>query len=115
VEGFHRPWGLAVDAQGRLLVVDRGRACIRRFSEDLSNFEDFGAGVLHEPTQVACAPGGDVAVVDQNGLVVLWWKAGALLHRRIESVPSPRTVTFDADGALYAGTATGLLFKLLKD
>jgi phage tail-like protein len=113
VEGFERPWGLAVDAQGRLLVADRGHGRITRFRPLEGTRESFGNGVLDQPTQVACAPGGDIAVVDRRGVIV--FAPGDSRGRRIESIQGPLSVVFDPDGALYVGTSAGLLFKLLPD
>lgn len=112
VHGFEQPWGLACDAQGRLLVADRGHGQITRFRPYHPSREHFGSGVLDQPTQVACAPGGGIAVVDRKGVVVF---SGDPRGRRIEAIQSPLSVVFDPDGALYVGTTSGLVFKLLPD
>jgi phage tail-like protein len=113
VDGFREPWGLAVDAQNRLLVADRGHGRVVQFSPGASELEEFGAGVLVQPTQLACSADGHIAVVDRLGVVAFGPQGGT--PRRIELIPSPLSVAFDADGALYVGTGTGLIFKLLPD
>ena len=64
-------YGLAIDQQGSLFVVDNGNNRIQKF-DNTGNFiilwGNFGAAnsSFHNPTGIACDAKGDVCVVDTN-------------------------------------------------
>lgn len=79
--GLHEPGGVAVDGQGRVVVVETVPGRVRVFSREREELARFGEGLLLEPVGVAVAPDGGLFVSDAG-------------HHRI--------VRFDAEGALAA-------------
>ena len=64
------PWGVALDNDGRLLVVEKGRHCISIFSDNGQNKRSFGSrgsgpGRLSSPCGIAISTTGDILVCDQ--------------------------------------------------
>ena len=69
ISDVNRPAGLALDNDGRLLVVEKGRHCISIFS-DIGNKRSFGScglspGKLNTPSGIAISATGDILVCDQ--------------------------------------------------
>ena len=70
ISDVNRPAGLALDNDGRLLVVEKGRHCITIFSDDGQNKKSFGRygarpGRLNQPCGIAISATGDILVCDQ--------------------------------------------------
>ena len=70
ISDVNRPAGLALDNDGRLLVVEKGRHCITIFSDDGQNKKSFGRygarpGRLNQPCGIAISTSGDILVCDQ--------------------------------------------------
>ena len=70
ISDVNRPAGLALDNDGRLLVVEKGRHCITIFSDDGQNKKSFGRygarpGRLNQPCGIAISATGDILLCDQ--------------------------------------------------
>ena len=70
ISDVNRPAALALDNDGRLLVVEKGRHCITIFSDDGQNKRSFGRygarpGRLNQPCGIAISTTGDILVCDQ--------------------------------------------------
>jgi len=81
IAGLHEPGGVAVDAAGRVVVVETVPGRVRVFSREREELARFGEGELLEPVGVALAPDGGLFVSDAG-------------HHRV--------VRFDAEGRLAA-------------
>ncbi|HXF83805.1 MAG TPA: 6-bladed beta-propeller, partial [Anaerolineales bacterium] len=69
VASFWGPRGIAVDAQGRVLVADTGNKRIVVFDQDGNYISEFGSagfapGQFDEPVAIAIAPNGTIYVTD---------------------------------------------------
>ena len=70
ITGVNSLWGLAIDDQGQLVVVEYNGCCISIFSGSGKKIRSFGSkgcdpGQLQEPCGVALSATGDIMVADQ--------------------------------------------------
>src|SRR5262249_2469262 len=72
-----RPWAVAAGARGSLYVVDRGNRRVQHIRGDGSWAGAIGADILKDPTRIAVAPGGDLAVVDLGRGAVVVFRPGS--------------------------------------
>jgi len=68
---FGSPFGIALDASGRLVVCDRERHVLERFERDGTHVETIGGvglerGQFFKPTEVIALPDGRLCIVDQG-------------------------------------------------
>lgn len=74
---FDTPCGVAVDAQGRIVVADSGNGLLRIIAADgVVSTLDAPAGMLDRPMGLAVDAHGDLIVADESGRVVLLTMAG---------------------------------------
>ena len=71
ITGVERPWGLALDNEGQLVVVEHGGHCLSIFSEGGQKKRRIGSngsgqGHLQYPGGVAISATGDIIVADQG-------------------------------------------------
>jgi DNA-binding beta-propeller fold protein YncE len=82
IGGLHEPSGVAVDEQGRVVVVETVPGRVRVFSKAGEELARFGEGELLEPVGVAVAPGGGWFVSDAgNHRIVRFDAAGKVAAR----------------------------------
>ena len=70
ISDVNRPWGVALDNDGQLLVVENRANCISIFSDNGKNKRSFGSrgsgpGQLNQPCGIAISPTGDILVCDE--------------------------------------------------
>lgn len=74
---FDTPCGVAVDAQGRVLVADTGNGLIRLIGTDGTvSTLPLASGMVERPMGVAVSAGGEIIVVDEAARVVAWAAPG---------------------------------------
>jgi streptogramin lyase len=105
---FDRPWSVRADDCGNVYVVDRGNARVQKISLRGKWLSDIGRPCLADPTRVALGPDGLIAIVDPGQQAVVLISPRRISPRTI-SVKDPRSATFDKNGTLYVGDATGLI------
>jgi len=105
---FDRPWSVGVDHCGNVYVVDRGNHRVQKISKGGKWLSDIGRSYLVDPTRLALGPDGLIAIVDPGQQAVVLVSPRRTSPRSI-SVTNPRSATFDKDGTLYVGDATGLI------
>ena len=71
IGGLNRPWGVAVNQRGEIIVAEKGGHCISIFSSNGEKSRTFGSrgsteGQLNEPCDVAVDGDGNVFVVDKD-------------------------------------------------
>ena len=71
ITGVNRPWGLALDNEGQLVVVENGGNCVSIFSGSGGKVRSFGCqgsapGQLQNPCGVALSATGDILVANQS-------------------------------------------------
>ena len=109
-----RPFGMAVESSGNLLLADGGAHHIQRFSPDGGDLGAFGSdgtgdGQMHTPEDVAVGPGGDIFVADNGNNRVLRFSAGGTYVSQIagtaatggDGFPHTTGVSVDAAGNVY--------------
>jgi phage tail-like protein len=118
---FNRPWSVVVDDKCVLWIADRGNHRIQKIQSDGTWLGEIGRAVLHDPIRLALGPGGLLAVVDRGqgapgapGAVVLFPPDGSA-PITLASPVQARSVTFDPQGNLYIGSATGSIYRLAAD
>ena len=71
IDGMWRPWGVAINQRGEVVVTERGRHCVSVFSPSGGKLQSFGTrgsgqGQFNEPCGVAVDGEGNILVAD-NG------------------------------------------------
>jgi phage tail-like protein len=108
---FHHPRKVVADQCGLIYVADAGNGRIQRIQRDGTPREPI-TGLL-APLDLAVNLDRVLAVVDQQKLLI--FPKGAASKSQDFDVPSGSCVTFDAGGAIYVGTSTGLVYKFVVD
>jgi len=102
-----QPRGIAVKADGNVLVADFGNHRIQEFDKDLKFVRTWGRkgdlpGQFNEPGDVAVAPNGEVVVADTwNQRVQIFDAEGKYLREYAGSFYGPRGVTVDRTGEIF--------------
>ncbi len=104
---FHSPCKVAADRCGLIYIADRVNGRIQRIQRD-SRVEAPITG-LQNPTGVAVAQDGTLAVVDTPNILI--YAPGRPTGPQSFAVPSASCVTFDDNGYVYVGTSTALIYK----
>jgi hypothetical protein len=86
--GIERPADIATAADGTIYVADAFARTIRRFSEDGAYRGTLTAPLRAPPFAIACAPGGEVLVLDEDG-ILLGFDAGGKPVRKAGPVCGP--------------------------
>ena len=71
IGGLNRPWGVAVNQRGEIIVAEKGGQCISIFSPNGEKIRTFGSrsstqGQLNEPCDVAVDGDGNILVVNKD-------------------------------------------------
>jgi sugar lactone lactonase YvrE len=130
--GLVYPWGLAIEADGSILVADalacpQGQGCLTRVTPVngartvLSrNGSPAGAVQFDNPTDVAVAANGDIYVVDEVGVLRVNPVSGARTRISRNNSPAgapafgnPQYLTIDADGDILVAD-TGLTDRIIR-
>jgi len=102
-----QPRGVAVTAQGDVLVCDFGNNRIQMFTRDLVYARSWGRqgdlpGQFKEPCGVAVAPSGEIFVADTwNGRVQVFDATGKYLREFGEGLYGPRGIALDRHGTVF--------------
>ncbi|HYD50587.1 MAG TPA: NHL repeat-containing protein, partial [Terriglobales bacterium] len=117
-----QPRGLAVLANGEVLVADFGNHRIQRRARDgavLSQWGSHGDGLgqFKEPTGIAVSANGRIAVADTwNGRVQFFTPGGQPDGQSAVAMYGPRGVAFGPDGSVYvADTGNSRVVKLTPE
>lgn len=121
------PFGVAVDAQGNILIADSANNRIREISAQgiimTVAGSDHGAGDggpalsarMFGPSGVAIAPDGSVYIAEANNNRVRQVSTDGIISTVASGLNSPNGLAFDATGALYiADTDASVIRKLVN-
>ena len=115
---LEQPRGLAVTADGGVVVTDFGHHRIQQFGRDLQPLRQWGGqgttpGLFNQPCAVAVSPGGDIAVADTwNQRVQLFSKDGTFVRQWEGSFFGPRGIATDAKhGVFVADTGNNRILR----
>jgi streptogramin lyase len=122
------PWGVAVNSEGQLLVVDSANSRVEKFSAEGAFVSSFGSvgsgnGQLKEPQGIALDSAGNVWVADTgNNRVEEFSSAGAFvktvgsLGTESGKLKAPSDLVFDSKGNLWvADTGNSRVEKFNKE
>jgi phage tail-like protein len=104
---FERPWDLVADRCGTLYVADRGNKRIQRIDAAGVPLEPLGVGLLSDPTKVAIAGDGTLAVVERNVQRLWVFSPARVFPVPLTDLDQPASVAFGVDGTLYVGDEDG--------
>lgn len=114
-----QPRGVAVKADGNILVADFGNHRIQELDKDLKFVRGWGRkgelpGQFNEPGDVAVAPNGEVVVADTwNQRIQIFDKEGKYLREAALGFYGPRAVTVDSQGSIFvADTGNNRVVRL---
>ena len=103
---LQQPRGLAVSAEGHVLVSDFGNNRVQEFGADLRPLRVWGtrggsAGEFEQPGDVAVAPSGEILVADTwNQRVQVFSKSGEFVRQFGAGFYGPRGLAVDASGSV---------------
>jgi DNA-binding beta-propeller fold protein YncE len=105
LKGLNKPLGVAVDAQGRIIVGNNGRDNIEVYDSGTGELvAAFGEGSVEMPTAITIDSGGYVYVTDSRKNRVFVFDAGFNLVRTIgKSGVGDDTLNFPMDAAIIQG------------
>ena len=105
LKGLNKPLGVAVDAQGRILVGNNGRDNIEVFDSGTGELvAAFGAGIVEMPTAITIDSGGYIYVTDSRKNRVFVFDAAFNLVRTIgKSGVGDDTLGFPMDAEIILG------------
>ena len=95
IGGVNRPWGVAVNQRGEIIVAEFGGHCISIFSpsgEKIRTFRswEFAQGQFNEPSGVAIDGDGNILVVDgYNHRILKFTGHGKFLTEREQALTYP--------------------------
>ncbi len=105
---FNSPWKVAADRCGLIYIADKGNGRVQRVRRD--GFWETPIGGLKNPSGLALAPDGTLAVLDSPNIYI--YAPGQTTPSQTFPVPSASCITFDSSGCyLYIGTSTALIYK----
>ncbi len=114
-----QPRGIAVKADGHVLVADFGNNRIQEFDKDLAFVRTWGRkgdlpAQFNEPGDVAVTPSGEIVVADTwNQRVQVFDKDGKYLREVAAGFYGPRGIAVDGLGAIYvADTGNNRVVRL---
>jgi DNA-binding beta-propeller fold protein YncE len=126
LQGFKKPRGVGVDAQGNIYVADTENHLIKKYNPAggyLRAWGGFGSsfGSLRYPRDVAVGPDGRVFVADTlNDRIQVFDQEGVLLAvysngrgGGAEQFDTPKAVTVDGEGRLYVADTFNNRVKVL--
>jgi len=102
-----QPRGLAVNAEGHILVADFGNHRIQELDKELKFVRGWGRkgdlpGQFNEPGDVAVAPNGEVVVADTwNQRLQIFDKEGKYLREVALGFYGPRGLAIDSQGTIF--------------
>ena len=69
IDGMEKPWGVAINQRGEMMVTERGRHCVSVFSPSGGKLQSFGIfgtdqGQFNQPCRVAVDGEGNILVTD---------------------------------------------------
>jgi len=99
------PWSVAVQADGKILVVDPNVTSIKRMDNDGSNVVSLGSG-FKRPEKVLVEADGRILVLDQDDKAIKRMNAdGTNITTLKDGFTLPINVNLDAAGAIYVAEA----------
>ncbi len=102
-----QPRGVAVNAEGQIIVADFGNHRIQLYGRDLSFVRNWGKqgelpGQFKEPCGVAASPSGEIFVADTwNQRVQVFGNDGKYLREFASGFYGPRGIAVDSKGAVF--------------
>ncbi len=113
---FNFPYSIAVQADGKVLVVDTFNNAIKRIDADGTNIETLGTG-FNQPTSVAVQVDGKILVTDtNNGAIKRMDADGSNIETLTLSINSSSGIAVQADGKiLVADIQNGLIRRMDAD
>ena len=98
--GLRNPYGIAVDAEGCVIVADSGNEAVKVFSPDYSLRHEFKLGF--QPVDVAIQSSGNLVVASYSGeFVILDPKTGVRRHHHQSKYGSTVGLAVDSDDRIY--------------
>jgi uncharacterized delta-60 repeat protein len=113
---FNFPYSIAVQADGKVLVVDTFNNAIKRIDADGTNIETLGTG-FNQPTSVAVQVDGKILVTDtNNGAIKRMDADGTNIEILTLSINSSSGIAVQADGKILVGDIqNGLIRRMNAD
>lgn len=117
---FYMPYGLAVDKQGNIWIMDMGNRRIKRLSPSgalLESWQSWGwnPGYLYDPASIATDPSGNVYVMELSARrIQKFTPGGAYVSSWIPSSGNPVKMTMDSAGNIYVIVREIGFFKIAK-
>ncbi len=113
---FNFPYSIAVQADGKVLVVDTFNNAIKRIDADGTNIETLGTG-FNQPTSVAVQVDGKILVTDtNNGAIKRMDTDGTNIEILTLSINTSSGIAVQADGKiLVADILNGLIRRMDDD
>ncbi|MCO6175412.1 T9SS type A sorting domain-containing protein, partial [Flavobacterium sp. NRK F10] len=98
--GFNNPYGVAIQADGKIVIADRGNNAIKRMDADGTNIETLGSGFSY-PAGVAIQVDGKIVVADPGNNAIKRMDAdGTNIVTLGSGFNAPFGVAIQADGKI---------------
>jgi phage tail-like protein len=104
---FKHPWDMAFSADGTLFVADRGNHRIQRIRTDGAALEPCAVDASMDPTSIAVAEDGTLAVIDRARRAAWLFSAHRVFPQKLDGLETPSSVAFSPGGELFVGDESG--------
>ncbi|WP_417940128.1 LamG-like jellyroll fold domain-containing protein [Flavobacterium sp. RS13.1] len=112
--GFNLPTGVAVQADGKILVVDSGNLAVKRMNADGTGIETLGSGGFNSPYDVAIQADGKILVADSAYGVKRMNADGTNIETVASDFFSALAVAVQADGKILVSDYFGGAIKRMN-